>query len=469
MSNASITRLLARPFSNPIAAGVIYAAVLMGLGAYIVAGVSITPFHGDEATQIAMSRDYTLIFREGNLDVVRYQENPADPAVQELRLINGVVNKLLVGLALSLRGYMADDLNQPWDWGADWDYNIANGHAPSTDLLIAARLPSALLTALGLLPMFALGWMVGGRSGALIAVVLYALHPALLVNGRRAMMEGSMIAFSLFTVLAGVWFARTRSWWSAMLLALAAGLALASKHTAVFTLVAVYGACALLVLVDFARASREHADKPPVRALLWLVLSAVGALMLFYALNPTWWGDPIGRAGQVLALRSDLLAGQTTAFGGYPDTGAALSGWLRQAFIPPAQYYEVPAWAGAISGEISAYEASALDGVRDLQAAGLEGVLFNLLLPLAALAGLGSLIGRGSRNPRARTVIVLWVVAMVVTTALLTPLEWQRYYLPVHPAAMLMAAAGAAWSTRPAQRSARASEGVEPPTRTDTA
>ncbi|MBL8134062.1 MAG: glycosyltransferase family 39 protein [Anaerolineae bacterium] len=463
MTPRPMTSLFQRPFENPLIARLITAAVLIALAAYILAGVPVTPFHADEATQIAMSRDYAAIFLEGDLDSQRYQENPADPAAQELRLINGVVTKLLIGLAWQARGYSVDDLNQPWDWGADWTYNFENGHAPSPDLLITARIPSAALYALGLLPMFALGWLVGGRVGAFVSVLLYALHPALLLNGRRAMMEGALIAFSLFTVLAGVWFARSRSWGSALLLGLAAGLALASKHTAAFTLIAVYGGCLLLLSVEALRRRAGESGRRAYSGLIWLALSALLALGLFYALNPAWWGDPIGRAGQVLALRSDLLNGQAAAFGGYPDTGAALSGWLRQAFLPPAQYYEVPVWANYINGEINVYEASVFDGVRDLKAAGLEGVLFDLLLPLQVVAGLGALLG--GRSVERRALLLIWAVVTALTTALLTPLEWQRYYLPMHLASLLLAAAGVAWSVRPASSGAKVGGAAsQPPT-----
>lgn len=467
----TLMQTLQRPFRNPATARLISIVWLTALAAYIVGGASLTPFHGDEATQIAMSRDYASIFLQGDLDKVRYQTNPPDPADQELRLINGVVNKYLIGVAWHLGGFTAADLNQQWDWGADYAYNVANGHMPSAELLAVARLPSALLLAAGLLPMFALGWLIGGRVGAFAATLLYALHPALLVDGRRAMMEGSLIAFSLFTVLAGIWYARSRSWLAGLALGAAAGLALASKHTAVFTLAAVYGACLLLIVTNGwkfvlkrteIRQSEDGQEEVipasitllrggfPLAAAAKLVASAVLALALFYALNPAWWGDPIGRAGDVLRLRNDLLNGQVQAFGGYASTSDRLSGWLRQAFVPEAQYYEVSSWESAINGEITRYQESIFDGMRDLQAAGIEGVLFDLLLPLIALAGFAVLVGARGNDGHARLVILIWALTMAVTTALLTPLEWQRYYLPMHPASMLLVAAGLSWSVRPA-------------------
>jgi len=50
------------------------------------------------------------------------------------------------------------------------------------------------------------------------------------------------------------------------------------------------------------------------------------------------------------------------------------------------------------------------------------------------------------RSPRilrsTRLLIGLWSLVIVVTILFLTPLEWQRYYLPVFPVLGLLAALG---------------------------
>ncbi len=107
-------------------------------------------------------------------------------------------------MAWHLDGFTVDQINEQWDWGADWNYNQSNNHAPSFSLLLISRLPSALLLAAGIVIIFALGRALGGRPAAYLAAAYYALNPPLLLDGRRAMMEGSLIAFSLLTVLAGV-------------------------------------------------------------------------------------------------------------------------------------------------------------------------------------------------------------------------------------------------------------------------
>ncbi|MBE2268911.1 MAG: hypothetical protein IAE80_11815, partial [Anaerolinea sp.] len=271
-------------------------------------------------------------------------------------------------------------------------------------------------------------------------------------NGRRAMMEGSTLFFTLLAVLAAVWLLQRRQVWVAVLLGAAAGLALASKHSAILTVAALFGACALYPLILwvegkwglFSRLTYAHPTeslrreenvlKQAGRLYGLLILAGMLAALVFYALNPAWWGDPISRAGDVLELREALLEGQTNAFGGYPDAGAALAGFWRQAFTATPQYYEVEGWGGYLAEQIAAYEASIWRGV---------GLPALILVPLVII-GVIMLVRTTSRQtPRPlRLLIGVWALAMLLTVLLLTPLEWQRYYLPVYPPILLLAGMG---------------------------
>jgi 4-amino-4-deoxy-L-arabinose transferase-like glycosyltransferase len=420
------------------------------LALYILLGTASVPFHGDESTQIFMSRDYAYQFLQGDLDLVRYSDPPISPTEQQLRLLNGTLNKYLIGFAWHLGGFTPDQLNEQWDWGADWNYNQTNHHAPSEALLQISRIPSALLMAAGVVILFALGHILGGRPVAYLASLYYAVNPALLINGRRAMMEGSLIAFSLLVVLTGVWLLQKRYWWTAILLGIAAGLALASKHNAVFTVIAVFGACALYPIIKWIVGIRHHNDPPvrawramPLRAYLLLIVAGIVALLVFDVLNPAWWGDPFTRARQVLDLRADLLAGQTAAFGGYANVVDALSGFFRQIFVALPQYYEVPGWDVYLAEQIAGYEGSLWRGIS------IGGSVIGgwILLVLTAM-GLWTLWRDQAVDRRTRWLIGAWVFVTLITTALLTPLEWQRYYLPAYPAVGLLSAYALVWIIR---------------------
>jgi 4-amino-4-deoxy-L-arabinose transferase-like glycosyltransferase len=398
---------------------------LVILGLYMLAGTTLTPFHGDESTQIFMSRDYADQFMQRDLSAIAYRDPPRVSTEQELRLLNGTLNKYLIGLAWHSGGFGVADLNEQWDWGAGWDYNQQNGHMPSAALLQAARWPSSLLMAAGVVVVFVLGWVAGGPLTAYLASLYYALCPPLLVNGHRAMMEGSLTFFSLLTVLCGVWFARQGTWWAAAVLGVAAGLAVASKHSAVF---AVVGVLVGVIL--------NHKSTKDTKQFLKLFFSGFVAFIVFYAVNPAWWGDPFTRAGQVLTLRQELLTLQSEVFGGYADPLDALAGFGRQVLVALPQYYEVSGWEGFISEQIAAYEASPWRGVS------IGGTMLGaLVLGVMLVMGAWGLLRRLCDS--AVGVVGGWVLAVVLSTLLLTPLEWQRYYVPAYPAVGLLAAVGA--------------------------
>ncbi len=173
-----------------------------------------------------------------------------------------------------------------------------------------------------------------------------------------------------------------------------------------------------------------------------LVVAGVIALGIFYALNPAWWGDPVTRARQVFDLRADLLAGQTATFGGYANLSEALAGFFRQVFVNLPQYYEVPAWGNYIGDPIARYESTLWHGIS-IGGTVVGGVALAALL----LVGFGALVvGRKRSDKQAiQWLIGVWALAMLASTALLTPVEWQRYYLPAYPAVGLLAAYGLVW------------------------
>jgi hypothetical protein len=114
-----------------------------------------------------------------------------------------------------------------------------------------------------------------------------------------------------------------------------------------------------------------------------------------------------------------------------------VAGFFRQALIVQPQYYEAPDWADYIREPITAYEASVWRGVS-------IGGSVPGALALAGIIGVGAwaLARRGRIERRGRGLIGAWALVKTLATLALTPLEWQRYYLPVYPALGLLAALG---------------------------
>ncbi len=419
---------------------------LAALALYVLAGVDSVPFHGDESSLIAMSRDYVYLVQQRDIEAVLYDPSPADPMEQELRLINGTVGKMAMGVAWDLAGLTAADLNRPWLWGADWEYNVRTGHLPGERLLRAARLSSAVLTVLSVIAVAGAAGLMGGRPAAWAAALIYATTPAVLLNGRRAMMEGSHLAFSTWTALAALLILREqaqRPWstrrlgWLYAALGVLAGLAVASKHPA-----------AMVVALTFAGVTLQPLRRLPERR-AWIghagrVLGAGAlALLVFLALNPAWWSDPLRMPGRVLEMRRTLLDQQVAGFGGYENWGERLAELATQAFGAHPQYYESPGWAGWVADEIARYDGSLLAGRPG-------GWGWGVVVAVLTAAGAWTLARRWREDVALGT--LGWAAGIALALLLATPLAWQRYYLPLQPPLAVLAGCGAAAIGRRAWR-----------------
>lgn len=405
---------------------------------YTGAGVGLVPFHGDESTQIYMTRDYAYQFIQRDFSKLTYdpapQNNP-DPdfaTQQELRLLNGTLPKTLMGFAWHTAGYQLADINKQWLWGADWDWNLQNGHIPSDGLLNITRAAMTALLMAAVPTVFLLGRMLNGRIAAYSVSLLFALSPVLLLNGRRAMMESALMLFSVLTVVAGAYLLRQRGMRGALLLGVAAGLAVASKHTAIMAVLPIFIAGGLWTLWALVKHPREG-----VRLLVLLIVAGVLSLAVFGLLNPAWWGNPLTVGRVVLDLRADLLTNQAQFFTNYADWNERLLAFWRNVFVQAPQYYEVSDWAGFIGGQISAYEASWLKG------AGGTDVYAIVLAALAAL-GLVGLLKRDPNTRAARWMVFVWAVGAAALVLALTTFEWQRYYIPAILPLLVLAGNGVA-------------------------
>ncbi len=408
------------------------------LGIYVLAGTPLVPFHGDESTLIYMSSDYAYMFLQGDLDRVRYQETPPDPAEQYVRLINGVISKYLFGLGWHSAGYDVSDINSQWDWSQSWDDNVQFGHMPQEGILQAARLMASLLLVGSVVALFALGKFIGGRPLAYIASFYYAFHPAILLNGRRAVMESALLLFMLLTVLAALYLLQHRTWKRTVILGAVAGLAMASKHTAVFTLLPLFGLAYGWGIYRWLISKRHDG----LQMLLAWTGAGILAIGVFYALNPTWWDAPLERAQMVLEMRQNLLRQQTEGAGGYANLGEKTSGFFHQIWMSELMYFEDSRWGDypLIRQQIHTYEQSPWRGI--VYGVTIIGVVGQSIL---ALFGVWWLLSKSQRTLLVKSALLLWLATMLLSTWLLTPLEWQRYYLPAYVAISLLIAAGVVW------------------------
>jgi 4-amino-4-deoxy-L-arabinose transferase-like glycosyltransferase len=418
-------------------------ALLIALMIYIFAGMTLVPQHTEEFRFMSMAHDLFYMVR-GEWGKLAFAPPVQPNSEQDMRLINGAVNKNLIGFAWLISGRGADTLPNIYDPAISYAENARVGNVPTSNELSTARIPSALLTALGVIPAFLLGWHLRLRSLAYPTVLLYALHPVILLNGRRAMSEGSFMFFSLATMawLVALIFTehsasasglmrRMPRWIRYTGLGVLAGLTVATKHSG---LVIVISALLTLLITELAR------EKPiRVKRSIGLTL-AVGLLTLatWFAVSPANWNDPIGALSYTISTKVRLLTIPSTAPAQnnlvYQTLGQRFGSILTQPFLTPVQYYESDLWAEHIAGDIAAYGTTTIDGLT-------WGTLIGFLLTALALIGLGSIIYDSLRQNKIAWAILIWTT-LTVFSSLWIPMAWQRYYLPLILVAIVLAAAG---------------------------
>jgi 4-amino-4-deoxy-L-arabinose transferase-like glycosyltransferase len=384
------------------------------LAFYVGAGITVVPFHGDEATVIWISRDFDYLMR-GDFERLTYHDPPIHLEEQQLRLLNGTVNRNLIGLSRLIAGYDVDQINNDWLWHLDWDANIANGAKPSDDLLHLARIQSVLLTIGSVGLMFGIGWHITGKWGAYIASALYTFNPAVLLNGRRAMFEGSQLFFTLLIVLLALFYWRHKKGWLAIAIGVTAGLALSSKHPSLIVLVAVF--------LPFMF------QKPTRRAIIQLLMIGFITCGVFFLLNPIWWGNPFERVQHVLDMRSFILDIQQEQYGSYANLAEQTIGFIQNTFAVTPQYFEVQAWENYIAEPITAYHQTGLSGVH-------YGTIGGIIIFLMMAVGLWRCW------VKKEWVVLSWACVVLITLWWITPFNWQRYYVLTYPPVSILFAMG---------------------------
>jgi hypothetical protein len=161
----------------------------------------------------------------------------------------------------------------------------------------------------------------------------------------------------------------------------------------------------------------------------------------FIALSPALWSSPPARIADLFTVRAELLDLQVAAHtDGATTLGERIAGLLREPFLRPNQYFESPVWAefAPISAEIAAYEASLWRGY--ITGPTLIGILLTALM-LGGLVVLWVPRLRPQRSWAPTAGLVAWL-GITAAVMLVSPLDWQRYAVPLLPVAALLAGHG---------------------------
>lgn len=400
--------------------------ILIGLSLYLLAGIDTVPFHADEALHLMLAQDYAAYFVL--LDPTRLDSSPplAIDSTPYSRLLSGTVSAYTTGWMLWHSGQALEDWPQGWYFPQSVKWNKEQGRWPNDSVLWRGRLASSFFTVLGLWGIYTLGTKLRGVWVGMFCASLYALHPMILLNGRRVMQEGALICLSLLLIL---WAGRvlerpTFPRWLG--LGVLGGIALAVKPTALLVM-----ASTALGMVIWT--GLQHKSLP---SFLFHGSFASGvALFLFVLLTPAIWRNPPARMQLAAQLRAEALAGQAEASpDAYQTWRRRLAAMWIQPFPHQVQYYESPNFAEdtRLQVQIDAYQSSFWDGIA------LPAVLG------MGLAGIGliSLVLFPKATPYP-VLMITWVTVVGLALVVSVPMAWGRYYLPLTLPVLLLAGTGA--------------------------
>jgi hypothetical protein len=398
---------------------------------------------------IYTSKDYTTVFIDHNLQGLTVNPPYDIDSDPRLRLLNGSVMRYTVGFIMQLNGLTKQDLppRPGWDWGLHYADDVASGHLPSDTVLTAGRTAALIYFGLSIIAMFGIGWQFGGRWTAYIASALYTLNPIILLNGRRALVEGAMLGFGLLTIWIALQIATRREkggkglWWLALIVSSA--LALVSKYTGT---IFVGGAFGGIFIAEVIRTFRKSGSTPrPYTVLISstakLVASGLLTLVLVVALSPALWNDPISRVRDLSQMLQDQVNIVVSILAPKAPTTIPqrVEGIITQPFLTPVAYFEQDSWAEAapVTAEIARYEASPLSGIPVNP---ITGIILTVLAAIGLVAIFWTRL-RPYESWAASAVLLIWLL-VTIANLLINPLPWQRYYLPLIPIDTLLAAIG---------------------------
>jgi hypothetical protein len=475
-------------------------AFLLVLGAYAFGAGRTVPFHGDEPGILALSGDFTRIFRDRDLESIRFSgviERTNRP--QRERIATGALTPLTMGLVFNLAGASVDELPGYWLWGGEvpegmdrFELNASQGNLPEGRLLHLARATSSAFFALSIALVFVIILrLTRRRPGAYLGSLIYATSPSLLINGTRALQEGALLFFSAAAVLLCLWMTERESRGARLAIPVyfamgaLSGLGLASKQTFALVLAAVLAAI-FLAPWALGRSSLRAALSRGWAQGLKAGIVGFSALTVFFGVTPIWWSwirilffaalagsaacllvlterrrsafhwlmaaALVGGGGALLTferehivrpfsamveVRTRLMASQAEVTGGlYGRLDRGLF-LMEQAFFGAPQYYESPEWGS--------YD-PILQQIDVYEGSIFRGIAPGIGLGLLwiAIGGLGiwEILRRGWDGPA--WTILLWLAVPAAALFLANPLPWQRYYVGLQAPLAALYGAGAA-------------------------
>jgi hypothetical protein len=259
-----------------------------------------------------------------------------------------------------------------------------------------------------------IGTRLTNRIGGFTTALIYALHPLALATSSRALSDPLLALWIALAAVAATWFVARPTWGRAALVGLLLGLGGATKLSPLVVAIGVGGLG--IVLLGSALLWRGESAPRLRRIGIWLLAVPAVALLVFVAVYPYLWTDPIDHTRRMLDFRSESFRLQASVS---PD--AKLENRAAALRRIGAEFGERMSTSGVLAEKLESWFGFG-DWIwlRDL----------DLLLALAGwIVLIGLAVQRGWNDPAMLIAAIIGGQALVIILSI--DIVYLRYLLPV--------------------------------------
>jgi hypothetical protein len=322
-------------------------------------------------------------------------------------LTQPMVTRYAIALGRIAGGYDVADLNVPWDFDATDSQNVSTGAMPSSGLLWASRAMMAFLSVISGAILFLLVRHCAGAIAGSSFVRMYVGSEYLLTHLRRAMSEAPLLFFTTLALLCAARaltvvprrMERAVTW--LLLMSVCAGLAGGAKLNGL----ALGFAAAMLCFVVAFRYRGRDIKRWRIASLAALLIIAITA-GVFILVNPFLYPQPSLRTIAMVLFRSWEMTNQAK----HPEW--RIPDFARMFIVPLRIFHDYPAVHIEFFNEVLT----------------ILGLFVLLRGAWRWLRGKENIADKKAINAGTGMAILV-VAAVTALPPLLTPLDWDRYYM----------------------------------------
>jgi hypothetical protein len=363
-------------------------------------GIIAIPFYGDEATWISTSSSFEAFFT-GDSTSPLWNES-------YWTLTQPPLPRYFIGFGRWIGGFNTSDLNDVWDWNKSIDGNRGEGRLPTNALLWWSRLSMGILAVISILAGFILLKGAKGFLPGCLWLGLCLISNYFLVTLRRAMGESPLLAcITLFMLLSNELLKVAEKkelkkpavlFLYFLIMGIIIGLAESSKLNGLSLL-----AAGIIFSIIIAFRVYQNRIKRIQFGFISILILITSSQFTWISLNPYLWPDPMNRTIKMFNQRVDEIHIQENT---YP---ASMVGGITQRIeiVTKRIFYNYAAIPFLFFWPINIIFF-------------MIGLVFSLVNSFQFL-----------KNKNSRTSLITICIVGIITSfpSLLTPLDWDRYYL----------------------------------------